>query len=159
MISLFSLRFLTNTYLYPTSFTSSGVWTTGPKTSCFVDKCNSTYIASFHFVQSFLCRHSPIFRGLRSSSFLMILEVTWKAKILLITILFRFHFFSVYITYSDLTIFMYMCLFEGFSFNMCLFKSFLFNMCLIRGLLYYSCLLWGYRFINFKLISHFDGLF
>ena len=75
MISLFSLRFRTNTHLYPTCFTSSGVWTIGPKTSCFVDKCNSTYIASFHFGQSFLCRHSSTFRGLRSSSFLMISEV------------------------------------------------------------------------------------
>ena len=125
MISLFSLRFRRNTHLYPTSFTSSGVWTTGPKTSHFVNKFNFAYIASFHFDQSFLCRYFSTFRGSRSSSFLMILEVTWKAKILLITILFRFHFFSVYITYSDLTIFMYMCLFEGFSFNMC----FLFNIC------------------------------
>ena len=92
MISLFSLHFHTNTHLYPTSFTSSGVWTTGPKTFRFVNEFNSAYIASFHFGQSFLCQHSSTFRGSGSSSFLMILEATWKAKILLITTLFRSHF-------------------------------------------------------------------
>ena len=65
-------------------------------------------------------------------------------------------FFSrVYITYWDFTIFRYLCLFKGFSFNMCLFRGFLFNMCLFKGFLLYLCLLWGYRFINFKLISYF----
>ena len=92
MISLFSLCFRTNTHLYPTSFTSSGVQTTGPKTSQFVNKSNSACIASFHFGQSFICWHSSTFRGLGSSSFLMISKATWKMKILLITILFRSHF-------------------------------------------------------------------
>ena len=75
-------------------------------------------------------------------------------------------FFSrVYITYWDLTIFTYLCLFRGFLFNMCLFRDFLFNMCLFRdflfniclfkGFLHYLCLFWGYRFINFKLINYF----
>ena len=62
------------------------------KTSHFVNEFNSVCIASFHFGQSFLCRHSSTFRGSRSSSFLMILEATWKVKILIITILFRSHF-------------------------------------------------------------------
>ena len=93
MISLFSLRFRTNTHLYLIGFTSSGVWTIGPKTSHFVNEFNFTCIASFHFGQSFLCRHSSTFRGLGSSSFLMISKATWKAKILLIIILFWSHFF------------------------------------------------------------------
>ena len=96
MISLFSLRFLTNTHLYPTGFTSSSVWTTGPKTSHFVNEFNSAYIASFHFGQSFLCRHSSTFRGSGSSSFFMISEATWKTKILVIIILFRSHFYPMY---------------------------------------------------------------
>ena len=49
MIPLFSLCFRTTTHLYPTGFTSLGVWTTGPKTSRFVNEFNSAYIASFHF--------------------------------------------------------------------------------------------------------------
>ena len=65
-------------------------------------------------------------------------------------------FFSrVYITYWDLTIFTYLCLFRGFLFNMCLFRDFLFNICLFKGFLHYLCLFWGYRFINFKLINYF----
>ena len=100
-------------------------------------------------------------------------------------------FFSrVYITYWDFTIFRYLCLFRGFSFNMCLFRGFLLNMCLFRGFVLNICLFrgfysicaslgafcsicaflgafyiicapfgWGYRFINFRLMSHFDGLF
>ena len=95
MISLFSLRFRTNTHLYPTGFTSSDVWTTSPKTSHFVNEFNFAYVTSFHFGQSFLCQHSSTFRGLGSSSFLMISEATWKAKILLRTILFRSHFSPV----------------------------------------------------------------
>ena len=130
MISLFSFRFRRNTLLYPTGFTSSSVWTTSPKTFCFVNEFNFAYIAFFHFGQSFLCRHSYTFRGSGSSSFLMISKTTWKAKILLITILFQFHFSPMYITYCDLKIFRYMCLFEGFSFNMCLFKGFLHYLCL-----------------------------
>ena len=43
-------------------------------------------------------------------------------------------FFSrVCITYWDLTIFGYLCLFRGFLFTMCLFKGLLFNMCLFRA--------------------------
>ena len=81
MISLFPLRFRTNTHLYPTGFTSLGVLTTSPKTSHFVDNFNFACITSFHFGQSFLCWHSSTFRGSRSSSFLM--EATWKVKIIL----------------------------------------------------------------------------
>ena len=92
MILLFSLRFHTNTHLYPTGFTSSGVWITDPKTSHFVNEFNSVCITSFYFGQSFLCRHYSTFCGSRSLSFLMILEDTWKTKILLIIILFRSHF-------------------------------------------------------------------
>ena len=91
MISLFSLHYCTNTHLYPAGFTSSGVWTADPKTSHFVNEFNSTCIASQHFGQSFLCRHSSTFCGSGSSSFLMTSDATWKAKILLITILFRPH--------------------------------------------------------------------
>ena len=88
--------FRTNTHLYPTGFSSLGVWTTGPKTSHFVNEFNFACIASFHFGQSFLYRHSSTFHGSRSSSFLMISKVTWKVKILLIIILFWSHFSPVY---------------------------------------------------------------
>ena len=76
MISLFSLQFRTNTHLYLTGFTFSGVWITDPKTSRFINEFNSACITSFHFGQSFLCQHSSTFRGSESSSFLMILEAT-----------------------------------------------------------------------------------
>ena len=88
MISLFSLRFRTNTHLYPTGFTPLGVWTTGQKTSRFINKFNYAYIASFHFGQSFLFQHSSTFCGSRLSSFLMMSLAIWKAKILLIINLF-----------------------------------------------------------------------
>ena len=103
MISLFSLRFHTNTHLYSTNFTSLCVWTAGPKTSNFVNELNFVYITSFCFGQSFLC---------------------W---------------YSSNVTYWALTIFRYLCPFMGF--------------------LHYFCLFWDYRFINCRLISHFDGLF
>jgi len=54
MISFSSFCFHTNTYLYPTSFTPLGVWTTDPKTLRFVNEFNFVWIASFHFGQSFL---------------------------------------------------------------------------------------------------------
>ena len=95
MISLFSLRFRTNTHLYPTGFTPLGVWTIGPKTYSFINEFNSACIASFHFGQSFLFRHSSTFSGSGSSSFLMMSKAIWKAKILLLIILFRSHFFSI----------------------------------------------------------------
>ena len=87
VISLFPLCFLTNTHLYPTCFTPIGVWTTSPKTSHLINEFNSAYIASIHFGQSFLCRHSSTFCGSGSSSFLMMSKATWKEEILLITIL------------------------------------------------------------------------
>ena len=56
-------------------------------------------------------------------------------------------FFSrVYITYWDFTIFRYLCLFRGFSFNMCLFRGFLLNMCLFRYFLFNMCLFKGFLF-------------
>ena len=56
-------------------------------------------------------------------------------------------FFSrVYITYWDITIFRYLCLFRGFSFNMCLFRGFLLNMCLFRGFLFNMCIFKGFLF-------------
>ena len=100
MISLFSLRFRTNTHLYLTSFTSPGFWTIGPKTSCFVDEFNSTYITSFHFGQSFPCRYFLIFHGLKSSLFLMISKATWKSEnIVNSNIILIPFFYCVYITY------------------------------------------------------------
>ena len=84
MISLFSLRFHTNTHFYPTGFTPLGVWTRGLKTSRFINEFNSTCIDSSHFGQSFLFRHSSIICGLGFSSFLMMSKTNWKAKILLI---------------------------------------------------------------------------
>ena len=92
MISLFSLCFCTNTHLYPTGFIPLVVWTIGPKTSRFINEFNSTCIASFHFGQSFLFQHSSTFCGSGCSSFLTMCKVIWKAKILLITTLFRSHF-------------------------------------------------------------------
>ena len=94
MISLFSLCFYTNTYLYPKNFKSSGFWTIGQKISRFVNEFNSAWIASFHFDQSFLCQHSSTFCESRFSSFLMMSKATTKAKILLITILFWSYFLS-----------------------------------------------------------------
>ena len=67
MISLFSLRFRTNTHLYPTGFTPLGVWTTCPKTSHLINEFNSVCIASFNFDQSILYRHSSTFCGSGSS--------------------------------------------------------------------------------------------
>ena len=52
-------------------------------------------------------------------------------------------FFSrVYITYWDLTIFRYLCLLKGFSFNMCLFRGFLHYLCLF-GAIDLSILNWS----------------
>ena len=97
IISLFSLRFL-----YEYSFV--------PNKLCifrrldyknFVNEFDFTYIVFFF---SILANHFyvSIFHicGSKSSLFFMILKATWKAKILLITILFRSHFFPhVFITY------------------------------------------------------------
>ena len=44
-------RFRTNTHFYPTSFILLYVWTMDPKTSCFINNCNSACIAFFHFSQ------------------------------------------------------------------------------------------------------------
>ena len=60
------------------SFILSCVWTTCPKTSCFVNKCNCDCIAFFYFGQSFLFRYSSTFCGSGSSSFCMMSKVTWK---------------------------------------------------------------------------------
>ena len=160
MISLFSFCFHTNTHLYPSCFTSSGVWTTNKKSSHFVNEINSACITSFHFGQSFLCRHSSKFCALGSSLFFMILEATWKIKKIVNNNIISIPFFyCVYITYWDLTNFRYLCLFRGNLFNVFLFRGFLFNICFFRGFLHYLCILWGYIFNNFRLISHFDGLF
>jgi hypothetical protein len=87
-ISFFLFCFRTNTHLYPTSFTPSGVWTTGPKTSCLANEFNFVWIASFHFGQSFLCRYSSTNLGLRSSFSLMISSDILYEKILSIIISF-----------------------------------------------------------------------
>ena len=92
MISLFSLRFCTNIHLFPTGFILAGIWTTGQKTSRFINECNSVCIASFHLGQSFLCLHSFVFCGSESSSFCMMSKATWKEKILFTSKLFRSHF-------------------------------------------------------------------
>ena len=94
IISLFSLCFRTNTHFYPTGFTSSGVWSIGPKTSSFVHKCNFACIAYFHFSQSFLCRHSSTFRF---RIFIIFYDIMGhlKVKILLIAILLGSYFCPV----------------------------------------------------------------
>ena len=92
MISLFSLRFRTNTHLFPTGFILAGAWTTGLKTSRLINECNSACIASLHLGQSFLCLHSFVFCGSGSLSFCMMSKATWKAKILFTSKLFRSHF-------------------------------------------------------------------
>ena len=54
MISLCLLRFHPNAHLYLISFTSSDVWTIGPKTCRFVYEFNIVCISYFHFDQLFL---------------------------------------------------------------------------------------------------------
>ena len=138
MISLFSLCFRTNTHLYPTSFTSSGVWTTSPKTSRFVNEFQLCMYNFFPFWP--IISMSAFFHISWLGIFIISYDIGGhlESKNIVNNNIISISFFScVYITYWDLTIFRYMCLFRGFSFNMCLFKSFLFNMCLIRGLLYY----------------------
>ena len=85
-------RVLSNTHLFPTGFILAGVWTTGPKTSRFINECNYACIASLHSGQSFICLHSFVFCGSGSSSFCMMSKTTWKAKILFTLKLFRSHF-------------------------------------------------------------------
>jgi hypothetical protein len=87
-ISFFSFRFRTNTHLYPIGFTPLGVWTTGPKTSCFASEFNYVWISSFHFSQSFFHRYSLIDLGSRSLFSLMISSDILYEKILLIIISF-----------------------------------------------------------------------
>ena len=86
--------FITPSYKYPfipIGFTPLGDWTTGPKTSHFINEFNSVGIAFFYFGQSFLCQHSSTFCGSGSSSFLMMSKANWKTKILLTTTLFQSH--------------------------------------------------------------------
>ena len=128
MISLFSLHFHANTRLYPTGFTSSSVQTTGPKTSYFVNEFNSTYMVSFHFGQSFLCRHSSIFHGLESQLFLMMSKATWKTKILLTTILFWSNFSPMCTWLIEISQFSGTCSFIG---DICLICAYLETSCSI----------------------------
>ena len=134
MISLFSLCFHTNTHLYSTDFTSSGVWTTGSKTSRFVNEFNFSYITSFHFwpiISMLAFFHISWFR-----IFIISYDIGGhlESENIINNNIILIPFFSrVYITYRDFTIFRYLCLFKGFSFNMCLFRGFLFNMCLFRA--------------------------
>ena len=60
-------------------------------------------------------------------------------------------FYCVCITYWDLTIFRYLCLFKGFSFNMCLFKGFLFNICASSGASYIICV--SFRAIDLSILN------
>ena len=128
MISVFSLHFCTNTHLYPTDFTSSGVWTTGPKTSHFVNEFNFVCITSFHFWP--IISMSTFFY----ISWFKIFIISYGGHLENENNIILIPFFShVYITYRDIIIFRYLCLFKGFSFNMCLFKGFLFNICASSG--------------------------
>ena len=128
MISLFSLRFHTSTHLYLTSFKPLFLWTTCPKTSCFINEFNSTCIVSFHFGKSFIFQHSSSFCGSGSSSFFMMFKATWKEKNIIENNIISIPFiFIVHITYRDLIIFKYLCLFKGYFFIRNLLKGLFFH--------------------------------
>ena len=159
MISLFSLCFCTNTLLYPTCFAFLGIWDTGLKTSNFVNEFNFTFIVSFYFDQLFMCHNSSIFCGSKSSLFLWCQRPFWKNNIVNNNNFFISFFFRVYITFWNLKNFKYLCLFKSYLFNSYLSKGFLFNICLFKGYMLYLWLFKGYWFINFRLNSHFYGIF
>ena len=119
MISLSSLRFRTNTHLFPTGFYTCRCLDYRSKTSRFINECNSACIASFYLGQSFLCLHSFVFCGSGSSSFCMMSKATWKQKYYSHQNYFDPFLTSMHITY-EISLFLGTCTSSGAICSCCI---------------------------------------